>query len=70
VLRACTADLLFRKASRTLAAREPASDAAAFLRSRAELDAAIEHLGDQRPNVSRTRARARKSSSTPRGRRA
>ncbi len=70
VLRVCTADLLFRKASSTLAARDPANESAAFLRSRAELDAAIAQLGDQRPNVSRPRASARKPSSTRRGRRA
>jgi hypothetical protein len=69
VLRNRSADLLFRKASSTLAVREPAGDSSGFLRSRAELDAAIEQLGDQRPNVSRTRASPRKPSSMRRGRR-
>ena len=69
VLRGLSADLLFRKASSTLASREPASDSAGFLRSRAELDAALEQLGDQRPNVPRKRATARKSTSTRRSRR-
>jgi hypothetical protein len=67
VLRACNADLLFRKASSTLSARSDATASAGFLRSRAELDAAIEQLGDQRPSVSRKRASAGKSRSTRRG---
>jgi hypothetical protein len=67
VLRGLNADLLFRKASSALASREPASDAAGFLRSRAELDAAIGQLSDQRPRVPPKRTGARKASSTRRG---
>jgi hypothetical protein len=69
VLRGLSADLLFRKASSALAVREPESDSAGFLRSRDELDAAIEQLGDQRPNVPRTRPTAKKPRSTRRGQR-
>lgn len=41
VLASCPADLLFREASRTLAARDP-SRSAAFVRSRAELEALLD----------------------------
>jgi len=69
VLRGLSADLLFRKASSTLASREPASDTAGFLRSRAELDAAIGQVSHLRPSVPRRRASARKASATRRGHR-
>jgi hypothetical protein len=44
VLRDCRADLLFREASRTLVSRRAVPASIGFLRSRAELDEAIERL--------------------------